>query len=410
MKEGGGKGVSSDTSQRARTALLVVEVALALVLLVGAGLLVRSFLRVVTVDPGFQPGHVLTMQLSLPRSKYPHDKDRAFFARELVRRVGSLSGVQAVGAINVLPARSSFLSLRISVIPFQVDGTAAAPAGQEPAADFRVITPGFLSAMGIPLRAGRPITEQDVPDKQQVLLINETLARQYFRNADPVGQRLRFPPFEKDVRTIVGVVGDVKMQGLEAKVEPAVFLPFEQSPWSIVSLAVRSGSDPAGLTAAIRREVLTLDPDQPISDIRTMNEMLSDTLMVRRLAVWMLGTFAFLALALASVGIYGLTSYSVSRMTHEIGLRLALGAQQNHILKLIVWRGILTALAGVALGLPAAFFLARMMGGLLFGVAATDGTTFAVVPAVLICAAGLACYLPARRALRIDPIVALRYE
>lgn len=249
-----------------------------------------------------------------------------------------------------------------------------------------------------------------MPDKQPVVLINETMARRYFRNVDAVGRRLRFPPFATNVRVIVGVVADIKMQGLESPVEPAVYVPFEQNPNRRFSLVIRSGSDPAGLTAAVRKEVLSLDADQPISDVRTMNELLSDSLLVRRLSVWMLGVFAALALVLASIGIYGLTAYSVSRMTHDIGLRMALGAQRKNILRVVVWRGISAAVVGVAVGLPLAFSLTRLMRALLFGVTTTDAATFVVVPVVLISVAALACYIPARRALRIDPTIALHYE
>jgi putative ABC transport system permease protein len=253
-------------------------------------------------------------------------------------------------------------------------------------------------------------TDQDVDGKQPVVVVNETMVRRHFHGADPIGRRLRFPPFATNARVIVGVVGDNRMQGLESNIEPAVYVPFEQVPSGQFSLLIRSGSDPAMLAAAVRREILAVDPDQPVSDVRSMKEVLANSLLVRRLAVWMLASFAALALLLAVVGIYGLTSYSVSRRRQEIGIRIALGASQRSIVKMIVWHGIVTALIGIGLGAPAAFALARLMKALLFGITATDLITYIAVSVVIIAAAALASYIPVARALKIDPVVALRYE
>ncbi len=409
LKEGGGKGVSADSSQRARTVLLVGEVALAVVLLTGAGLLIRSFLNVTATDPGFRTDHLLTMQLTLPDAKYHEPHDLANFSKSAIRRIEALPGVHAVGAITVLPARGSLLALRVFVTGFQVEGEPSPLKGQEPTADYRPVTPDFFRTMGIPLRRGRFLDAQDGEGKRRVVLVNETLARRYLNHGDPLSRQLRVG-FGSHTWDVVGIVGDIHMQGREEKVEPAIYLPMDQDPPRQFSLVVHSEADPAGLSAAIRREIQAIDPDQPIADVRMMTEVLSDSLLVRRLSVGMLATFAALALVLATVGIYGLTSYSVSRRTHEIGLRMVLGAGQQNILRLVVWRGMLTALAGVAIGLPVAFMLSRLMRALLFGVTSTDTATFAIVPLVLIGAAALASYVPARRAIRIDPMVAMRYE
>lgn len=410
LKEGGGKGVSSDTSQRARTVLLVAEVSLAVMLLIGAGLLVRSFFAVIAIDPGFRPENVLTMQLNLPETKYADSAQVLTFIKSLLRRVESLPGVRSGGLVNMLPGRGNSMNLRIFAIPFLVDGEPPAIRGQEPTADYRVITPGFIDAIGGSLRKGRGISDADTRDSQRVVLINEAMARRHFKGADPVGRRLRLPPFERNVRVIIGVIADMNLQGLEKAIDPAVFVPFEQNARGEFSLVVRGTADPTGLTAAIRREVLAIDGDQPVSDVRLMNQVVSDSLLVRRLSVWLLATFAILALALATVGIYGLTSYSVSRRTHEIGLRMALGAGAGDVLRLVVWRGIVTALVGVAIGIPGALFLSRLMRGLLFGVTTNDIATFIAAPLALVAVAALASYIPARRATRIDPIIALRYE
>jgi putative ABC transport system permease protein len=410
LKEGGGRGTPGDASQRARSVLLVAEVALAVVLLAGAGLMVRSFLHVISVDPGFRASNVLTMQLTMPDSKYPHRRQRADFAREALQRIGALPGVRSAAVVSYLPMRGGLINLRVSVMPFQVDGEPPAPVGQEPTADYRAITPGFLQTMGIPLRAGRNFNEHDKEGRSPVVMINETMARRYSPNANPVGRRLRLPPFEKDVREIVGVVADVKLQGLEGKVEPAIFVPLEQGTPRQFSIVVSALSNAAGLSGPVRREIQAIDSEQAVADVRTMEEVMSDSLLVRRLSVWMLGIFGALALMLATVGIYGLTSYGVSRRRREIGLRMALGAQPGNVLRLVVARGLAVVLIGVALGVPAAFALARLMQGLLFGVTSTDAVVFLAVPLALAAAAALASYIPARRAMRIDPIIALRYE
>ena len=410
LKEGGGKGVGGDSSQRPRNALLIAEVALSMLLLVGAGLLIRSFVRINSVDPGFQPDRLLTMQLTLPNAKYPKSSDGGLFAKNALRRVQGLPGVQSAAAVNIMPARGSFINLRTFIMPFHIDGEPPAIAGQEPTADYRCITPAFLRAMGIPLRSGRMFTEQDTADKQRVILVNETMVRRYFHGVDPVGRRLRMPSSTSDPRVIVGVIGDIRMQGLESKIEPAVYVPFEQEPVRQFSVLVRSSGDPAALAAAVRREILAIDPDQPVSDVRTMTEVLANSLLVRRLAVWMLGAFAALALILALVGIYGLTSYSISRRRQEIGIRMALGASQQQIVRMLVRRGIALALAGIAIGLPLSFLLSKFMRALLFGIAATDTATFVIAPLLILCAAAVASYIPARRAMKIDPLVALRYE
>ena len=410
LKEGGGRGTIGDASQHARSVLLVAEVALAVVLLAGAGLMVRSFLHVISVDPGFRASNVLTMQLTLPDLKYHTGRQQVDFARQVLQRIEALPGVRSAAAVSFLPMRGAIINLRLSVTPFQVDGEPAALAGQEPTADSRVVTPTFLDTMGIPLRAGRNFNEQDTQEKPRIVMINEAMARRYFPNVNPIGRRLRMPPFEQDVREIVGVIGDLKLQGLEGRVEPAIFVPLEQRPLRRFSIVVSTRSNAAGLSGAVRREILAIDSEQAVADVRTMEEVMSDSLLVRRLSVWMLGLFGALALVLATVGIYGLTSYSMSRRTHEIGLRMALGAQPANVLRLVVARGLVVVLIGVALGLPAALALARLMQGLLFGVTATDTMVFVAVPVALAAAAALASYIPARRAMRIDPIIALRYE
>ncbi len=407
LKEGGRSAVGGGT-QRLRSVLLAGEVALAVVLAAAAGLMARSFLSVMAVDPGFRPGQILTMSLTLPSSKYGDRQKRADFTQAVLKRLQSVPGVRSADAVNVLPLRGRILDLRISSTSFQVEGQPSAQRGLEPTADFREITPSFLETMGIALRRGRSFTERDKSDSTRVALINETLARRYFGSQDPIGRRIRAGSGE--AREIVGVAADVRLSGLERTIEPAIYVPLAQDAPSSFSLVVRTAADAQPFAAAIRRAILSVDSEQPVADVRTMNQVVKDTLVVRRLSTWLLGSFAGLALLLASVGIYGLVSYSVTQRTREIGLRIALGASPSDILRGVVKRALVVSLIGAGVGLPAAFAVARLIRSLLFGITATDPVAFTGAALLLAIVAALATVIPARRALRIDPTVALRYE
>jgi putative ABC transport system permease protein len=348
------------------------------------------------------------MHLTLPNAKYGDEIRRTNFCQSVLDRLRTLPGVRSAAAVDYLPVRAGFLAMRIAVRGFQVYGRPEALPGQEPTADFRLITPGYLHTLGIPLRKGRHFTERDTAEAPRVILVNETLARRYFPNEEAIGQRLRLGA--SDPRQIVGVIADVKLYGLDAKVEPAIYIPYDQQPARAFSLVLRTSAGPTSLSAAARREILAVDPDQPVSDVRTMEEVVSDSLVLRRLSMWMLGAFAALALMLATVGVYGLTAYAVSQRTHEIGLRMALGATPSSVLRMVLGRGLLIALVGIALGLPGALALARLIQGLLFGVPPTDPLVFVAVPLLLALVAAAASFLPALRAIRIHPVDALRCE
>ena len=407
LKEAAGRSESAGGSHRVRSFLLAGEVALAVLLSVSAGLLLRSFVRVTEVDPGVRTANILTMNLSLPEVKYDTPLKRAAFYKDLIERLDTLPGVRSAGAVLFLPLRVSILSFRIGVYSFQIQGRPPLPPDQRPLADYRTATPGYFGTMGIALRQGRLFDQHDDQDAKRVVLVNEAMVRKHFANEDPLGQHLVMgQPAE-----IVGVVADAKLYGLDAPVEPAVYVPHaQQSGDSAMAIVVRTGGDPAAMASAVRREIAKLDPEQPISNVRTMEKVLSDSLMLRRASMLLLTVFASLALTLATVGIYGLTAYSVSRRTHEIGLRVALGASQPQILRLVVGRGLVTSLIGAAIGVAAAFELTRGLSGMLYGVTATDPLVFAGVPLLLIAVSVLASYVPARKATRIDPLVALRYE
>jgi putative ABC transport system permease protein len=339
--------------------------------------------------------------------KYDTSLKRANFYKDLVERVESVPGVRSAGAVLFLPLRVSILSFRVGVHSIQIEGRPSAPQGQEPLADFRMATPGYFNTIGIALRQGRLFDQHDDLNAKRVALINEALVRKHFPNENPLGRHILTGgrPVE-----VVGVVADAKLYGLDSPIEPAIYVPHMQVPGDSMGLVIRTEGDPAALASAVRREILKLDPEQPISNVRTMEKVLSDSLMLRRVSMLMLIVFASLALTLATVGIYGLTAYSVSRRTHEIGLRVALGASQPQILRLVVVRSLLTALIGAAIGLAAALQLTRALSGMLYGVTATDPLVFAGVPLLLIAVSVISSYLPARRATRIDPLVALRYE
>ncbi|MFP5264398.1 MAG: ABC transporter permease [Blastocatellia bacterium] len=404
LKEGG-RSSSDSRRNRFRTALVVSEVALSLVLLIGAGLMVMSFSRLLQVNPGFNADNVLTAGLSLPDTKYKEPAQWAAFYSQVLEKVNVLPGVQSAGVITNLPFGDGNMSLTFR----RTDGPPLLPS-EQPATIFHANSPGYFQTMGIPLLKGRDFTEQDVEKAPPVLIINETMARQHFADQDPIGKTMIVGYGEPVPREIVGVVGDVKHVGLAKDLRVETYSPHAQTPLPFATLVVRSTADTASLLAAIRRAVQEVDKDQPVANVRTMRERISNSIAQPRFYTLLLSTFAVVALVLAAVGIYGVLSYSVTQRTREIGIRMALGADRRDIVKLVVGQGMAPAVVGVGIGLAAAFALTRFMASLLFAVDATDPLAFAAISLLLTAVALVACYIPARRATKVDPTVALRYE
>jgi putative ABC transport system permease protein len=413
LKEGGGKGGSKGVrSRRMRRVLVVSEVALALVLLVGAGLLLKSFSRLREFNLGFRSEGLLTAKIQLPGSKYPEDNQLRAFHRQLFERLQNTPGVESAGGIT-----SVFLSKTPNSTSFSIEGRPAFLPGQRVELPFDSITPNYFQVMGTPIVKGRAFNDQDTEKSTRVVIINETMVRRFFPDVDPLGKRIKYGDLEEPEDrspwfTIVGVVADTRRTGFESEVRPETFLPITQDTPARLTLVVRAAgqADPAALAASVRNAVQAIDPDQPVFDIKTMNEWVSETIAQRRLNMILLGTFALVALLLASVGIYGVMSYSVTQRTHEIGIRMALGAQRSDVLKMILGQGMALTLIGIGIGLAGALFLTRLMSSLLFAVSAVDPLTFIAVSVLLAIVSLLACYIPARRAMKVDPMVALRYE
>jgi putative ABC transport system permease protein len=386
--------------------IVVAEIALSLVLMAGAGLLLESFRRLMAVDPGFDPESVLTLAVSLPETRYGRPDQRAGFYSELLARVRVRPGVISAAAITPPPGRGGDIATR-----FTVEGQPAPAAGQKPRAEYRAVTAGYFETMRIPLKKGRTFDARDRREAPAVAIVNETLAAQVFPAQDPLGQKLRIgvgtDASDPHVFEVVGVVGDVRVS---IPAPPEIYVPHAQQSWPWMSLMVRTSGEPASLAGALRREVTALDPELSAYDVRPLPELLSEALAARRFIMALLGGFAVLGLALATVGVYGVLSQSVERRRAEIGVRLALGADRGDVLRMVLAQAARLAAAGVTLGLAAAFALTRVLQGLLFGVSATDPTTFAAVAAVLASAAMLASYLPARRAAQVDPASVLREE
>jgi putative ABC transport system permease protein len=407
MKDAGRGSTEGGRRQLIRNSLVVLEVASALVLLVGAGLMIKSFWQLQKVDPGFNPDNALSVSVALPRNKYPEDHQQAAFFQQLIEKVGALPGVQAVGASNVVP-----LSDNDFVLAFEIDGRPPLPPGAGQSANFYSASADYFKAMGIPLRRGRLFTERDTKDSPKVALINETMAKKMFPDEEAIGKRVTFDDRQKNPEwfEIVGIVGDVKHYGLDQKTTMQLYEPYTQQTFSGMTLIVRTAGDPANMTAAIRSQVLSLDKEQPISNIKTLDKFVATSIAQQQFSMLLLGVFAAVALMLAAIGIYGVLSYAVTQRTHEIGIRMALGAGRRDVLRLVVGQGMLLTLIGVATGLVAAFALTRLMSTLLFGVSATDPLTFSLIALLLVAIALLACWIPARRATKVDPMIALRYE
>ncbi len=406
LKEGGKGMAGGPRSRRLRGAFVVAEVALALTLLIGAGLMAKSFMRLQQVDPGFRAENVLTMRLTLPVSKYREEPKRTAFYKEAVARVGALPGVESAGAVTFLP-----FSGPGSATSFTVVDRPPPPAGQSYTTDVRLSDANYFRTMGIPLVRGRNFSEAETTEARRVVLISEALARKYFPGEDPLGKSLVISMRATPTPTeIIGIVGDVKHHSLDAEVRPTVYWPHPELPLTVMTVVARTKGDPMSLAAAARSEIQSIDPQQPVADVRPMSEWLAESTARSRFSALLLVVFAVIALILAAVGTYGVMSYSVTQRTHEIGVRMALGAQTRDVLRMIVGKGMLLTLAGVVVGLAAAFALTRVMTSLLYGVSATDPWTFAAVAALLLLVGLLACYLPARRATKVDPMIALRYE
>ncbi len=409
LKEGGRAASSGRRQRRTRGALVVAEVALALALLLGAGLLMRSFLKLQQTDPGFNPSDVLTMSVVLPGARYAYGEPQISFLQRLVERVSALPGVRSAGVTSDLPWTGYQNEAGL-----KVDGKTF-PPGQEPHAQYQYhfISGDYMRTIGVPLLSGRWFDTRDTRKSQPVILINQAMARKYWPGEDAVGKRVGISDVSRkdvDWTQVVGVIGDVKNYPNSAEAEPAYYYLITQEPYPEMSLAIRADKDPLSPVEAVRREVRALDREMPISEVRTLETVAAAAVGDRRFMLLLVSSFALTALALAAIGIYGVTSYLVAIRTHEIGIRIALGANSFDVLKLALRQGMAVTFAGVGAGLTLAFAATRLMANLLYGVGATDPATFVAIPLFLIGVAFVACWIPARRATKVDPMTALRSE
>jgi putative ABC transport system permease protein len=407
LKEGGQKGARGG-HVRAQNLLVISEVALSMLLLVMAGLMIRSFARLINVDPGFDPENVLTMRLNLSPERYKSAEQKVVFFQQVIERVQALPGVQAVAAASHMP----FVYTEDWTVTVESDALAVEARTQN--VDTRTVSLDYFRVMGIDLREGELFSTQDRAGTPGVVVINQAMARRFWPDEDPVGKRIKLGRASGNGPwlTVKGVVADSMQGSLDAGINAEAYFPLAQTAgmYRRINLAVRTTADPKGIVGAVKREIQSLDPNQPMYQVQTMEELISESVGARRFALRMLELFGALALMLAAVGIYGVLSYLTTARTHEIGLRIALGARAGDVLRLVIGQGMRLALIGASAGLLAAFALTRLMSNLLYGVSATDPVTFAGVALLLMAVALLACYLPARRAARTDPMIALRHE
>ena len=404
LKEGGRSG-SGARGNSTRRAFVVVEVALALVLLTGAGLLIRSFVKLLDVDAGFDPARIVTMKVSVPGSRYGEASQRTQFYQRLFDRLAVLPGVEAVGGTSFLP-----LDGLGSATSYEVVGQPKPPAGNEPVADVRVVSKDYFKAMSIPLLKGRLFDESDKGDITNRVVINETMARRHWPGRDPIGQKVRISWNDTRDDEVIGVVGDVRHQGLDAQPRAMTYWPHPRFPYPGTAIAIRTAGDASSVIRAAAAVIRDQDPNLAVSDVRTMDDVVATSLAQRRLTVQVIGMFALVALVLAAVGIYGVIACMVTQRTQEIGIRMALGAQRGRVLRMIVAEAMALTAAGAVVGAAASLLLMRLMQDLLFEVAPGDPVTLGVVTATLLAVALAASYLPGRRATRVDPVLALRAE
>lgn len=408
LKDGGARSGGASRARRWRRALVVVEAAMAVVLLAGAGLMMRSFARVISVEPGFRAEGVLTMRVALPRRAYAETHQRVDFYRRVVESVRTLPGVEAAAFVSDPPVSGSE---GLWENRFDVEGRPIPPPGQMLFSYLRWVTPDYFRALGIRLVRGRLIDDRDLADRPWVVVIDERMAQKFFAGEDPIGKRIMiYSGPNEQMREIIGIVSAVRATALEQEPEPHMYVPYYQTPQGYATLLVRASSEPENLAAAVKGAIRGVDPRQPVYAVSTMEELIAETIEARRFNMLMLGLFAAVALLLAGVGIYGVISYSVSERRQEIGVRMALGASRGDILRLVVGEGMRLALSGIVVGLGGAAALMGVLRNLLFGVSPYDPVTMGAISIVLGAVAAAACYLPARRALRTDPMIALRAE
>ena len=403
LKEGGKTAAGQAGRTRLRSALVVAEVALSLVLLIGAGLMIRSFIEIFRTDFGINPDNVVSMKVALARDKYPEAQQRIDFYNQLLAGVKASPGVVSAGAITLLPMGAANQSSS-----FQIAGQPPYPKASQPITQTRIVTPEYFAAIGTPLVRGRLFTEHDNHQSSRVILVNEAFASRFLAGRDAIRERVVIDNNEPP--EIIGVVANVMNEDLDNPAEPYVYLPYAQNPARSMMLVIRAENDLQQVAAAVRDHVAGLDPNQPVSDIKTMNQVIDERSSTKRLMTWTLAIFALIALLLAGTGIYAVISYAVAQRTHEIGIRIALGARPRDIFKLVVGQGATLIIAGLTLGLAGAFALTRVMAEMIFAVSATDPVTFISVSVLLALVALVACYAPARRATRVDPMEALRHE